>query len=418
MNTRRLSCSLSARSARNISRSEAKTNSDVLVLGTAFFFCLTYMLLGLTDGLLVSQGVSASNILVRLKYPCMLATIGCGLLHMVLTKSTSIFCREFVQVFGVGVVFTFISAIEIIYTSRIGASTVDNLLKLMLPVLMAYCVLNTLSFELLQRSMFVVLLSSVAGYICELSFGDVTFADIMQSDFNTSSSPLESSIFAGMSITLCFYYCYYRSNKLLTVIGFIYAIATFKRAAIVFAVVALVLPLFVNVNKKIGKRFIWILALVTLIATGIYYLMLLPANAAMFERLFNQKQSDFTMGRSAFLDTLLRRDFIPFGFGSSGDIIGRSMEMDLIEIAIELTPLALILFVLAYWNICRRNLYCVIVMVYEFSNFITSHSLNSNYKWGICFIMIGMITYMPRSNSEDIGWFAAQMKGMSRFIRS
>lgn len=421
MNTGRGPRSVRVRPTRTASLGSMMEHSDITVIGTIFFFCLTYVLLGLTDGLLVSQGASSSSILVRLKYPCMLATIACGLLHMVLTRSASIFRREFVQLFGVGAVFAFISAIEVIHTNSIGSTTTDDLLKLVLPVLMAYAVLNTLSFEQIQGCMVVVLLSSIVGYICELVVGGITLADLTQSSTGAAStatsSPLESSIFAGISITLCFYYCYYRSNKLLTILSVVYAIATFKRVAMAFAIVALILPLLINVNKKVNKLWVWLLAALTLVLTGAYYLLLQPSRASLFETIFGQSQMDFTTGRSAFLTKLLRNGFTPFGFGSSTDVIGRPLEMDLIQIALELTPIALVVFVLAYWNICRENLYCIIIMIYEYSNFITSHSLNSNYKWGICFILIGMITYMPRDNSGDMGWFAAQMRQLARRVR-
>lgn len=391
-------------------------SSDIFTVGTMFFFCLTYILLGLTDGILVSQGVLASNVLVRLKYPCMLATIAFGVMHIVLTKHVSVFYREFSMLLSVGVVFSFISAIEVIYTDSIGTSTIDDLMKLVLPALMAYCVLNTLSFEQLQKCMVVVLFSSVVGYLCELSFGDISLMDIWQSDFSSSSSPLESSIFAGMSITLCFYYCYYRSDKFLVVLSVLYAIATFKRLAIIFAVIMLFLPLLVNVNRRIHGYWIWLFELVTLILTFIYYIIIQPSQSALFERIFKQNQMDFTMGRSAFLTKLSRNDFMPFGYGSSADVIGRTLEMDLIQIAVELSPIALLIFVHVYWNICGRNLYCILIMTYEYINFLTSHSLNSGYKWGISFILIGMINYMPRNNSADMGWFAMQVKQLGRRI--
>ena len=388
-----------------MSISSIMRHSDITVLGTTFFFCLTYVLLGLTDGLLVSQGVPSSNILIRLKYPCMLATIACAALHMVLSESTFIFRKEFVQLLSVGIVFFLISSVEIILTDSIGTSTVDDLIKLILPAVMAYCVLNTLNFEQLQRCMTVVFLSSITGYVCELSFSDISVEDILQSSFSSSSSSLESSIFAGISITLCFYYCYYRSNKMLTVLAVAYAIATFKRMAIIFAIVAFVAPMIVDVNKKISRYFVYFLSMTTLVVTGVYYWLLLPSSELLFKGLFGQSQMDLSMGRSAFLAKLMRNGFVPFGYGSSADVIGRTIEMDLIQIVIELTPLALLVFVCVYWNICCRNMYCIIVMLYEFSNFITSHSLNSNYKWGICFILIGMISYMPRNNSDEIDGF-------------
>lgn len=176
-------------------------------------------------------------------------------------------------------------------------------------------------------------------------------------DYGTSSSPTESSIFAGMSIILCAFYCYYRNNMVLTCLSTIYAIATFKRLAIVFAIAFFVIPIFFDPNKKVPSYVRQMMKFVFLCGTGIYYLLLLPQSSRIFEELFHQSQDQYTMGRSSFLRTLLSANYQPYGYGSSTIVIGRSLEMDYLQIAIELTPIALFIFINIYWNILGNNLY-------------------------------------------------------------
>lgn len=372
------------------------SDCDVLNGLTVVFFCLTYIFLGLTDGLLVARGVDAGNILVRLKYYLMILTVACSLLYAVVHKRFNIFWKETKQLLIIVIVFALISGFEIITVGAYTSDVLDSLIKLALPVLLAYGVLNTLTYRQLQISMVIVLGFSIAGYVCELLFGGFSSASLSEMDYATSSSPTESSIFAGISIILCAFYCYCRNNTVLTVLSTIYAIATFKRLAIIFAIAFFVIPIFVDPNKKVPSYIRQIMKMVFLCGTGIYYLLLLPQSGRIFEELFHQSQDQYTMGRSSFLRTLLSTNYQSYGYGSSAIVIGRSLEMDYLQIAIELTPIALFIFINGYWSILGNNLYLTIFMLFQSFNFLTSHSLNSNYAWGIAFIFIGMVIYMPQ----------------------
>lgn len=389
------------------------SDCDVLNGLTVVFFCLTYIFLGLTDGLLVARGVDAGNILVRLKYYLMILTVACSLLHAVVHKRFNIFWKETKQLLIIVIVFALISGFEIITVGAYTSDVLDSLIKLALPVLLAYGVLNTLTYRQLQISMVIVLGFSIAGYVCELLFGGFSSASLSEMDYATSSSPTESSIFAGISIILCAFYCYYRNNTVLTVLSTIYAIATFKRLAIIFAIAFFVIPIFVDPNKKVPSYIRQIMKMVFLCGTGIYYLLLLPQSGRIFEELFHQSQDQYTMGRSSFLRTLLSTNYQSYGYGSSAIVIGRSLEMDYLQIAIELTPIALFIFINGYWNILGNNLYLIIFMLFQSFNFLTSHSLNSNYAWGIAFIFIGMVIYMPQYQMNH-GCKTAKLEKMVR----
>ena len=123
------------------------SDCDVLNGLTVVFFCLTYIFLGLTDGLLVARGVDAGNILVRLKYYLMILTVACSLLHVVVYKRSNIFWKETKQLSIVVIVFALISGFEIITVGAYTSDVLDSLIKLALPVLLAYGVLNTLTYK-------------------------------------------------------------------------------------------------------------------------------------------------------------------------------------------------------------------------------------------------------------------------------
>ncbi|QOL32677.1 hypothetical protein [Bifidobacterium eulemuris] len=330
----------------------------------------------------------------------MLTTIGFSIIHMFFYRHHNYFWKETKQIILLIIGITFVSCLQILQTGQFTSLTVDNLLKILLPAIMAYGVLNTLSFKELQNCMVIIFISSVIGYLCELGFKHVSIDMIVNADYANSSSPFESSYFAGMSITLCFFYCYYRKNRLLTILSVLYVIATFKRLAIIFAILFFILPFFLNLDKKLPTWNRQVLKLFFLLVTYIYYWLLLPQTEEIFFNIFHDTQQHFTMGRNVFLDTLINSDYRAFGYGSTDIVLGFSLEMDLIQIALEMGPIILFLFINSFWNLTADNIYITFIILFEFANFLTSHSLNSNYKWGLTFIVIGMIVYMSKERDN------------------
>lgn len=220
-------------------------------------------------------------------------------------------------------------------------------------------------------------------------------------DFKSSYSPFESSFAAGASVAFCVFFTYYRKNRVITIFSLIFAILTFKRLAVLFAIFMFIVPYFIDVNKKVDNKYKNFIKVVFIILTVLYYQMLLPQNSNIFQSIFKESQDKFTMGRSSFLRDLLAKEYVCSGLGSTSEIIGKGLEMDLIRILLETSGLGLIIFIFGYWECAGKNIYTYLYMLFQFLNLLTSHSLGNPFNWILSLITIFCITYKKQENFKN-----------------
>lgn len=365
---------------------------SITTIISVFLFVLIFAIRSFTDAIYVSKGID-SNIWINSKYIVLIIAIIWGIFLLKNKKDKYVFSKEFASVGIVITIFILITLILIIYSNNFYKGTMEEFIKLILPIIYVFIVLNTFNFKEIYVSMSITLILSLIGYIIEIGTSNFSLANILTMNFFSSYSPFESSMSCGTAIALCVFFMYYDKNKILKYLSLLFVIFTFKRLSVLFAVLLLVLPKFVNINKSLKKRYFTIAKVFFVVATILYYVFLSPSSSAIFEKILGSSQDEFTMGRSAFLRSLENSDFISSGFGSTTQAIGRGLEMDLIKIYLELGILGLIVFVWGYWNCAGSNLYTFIYMAFQFLNMLTSHSLTSSFNWILAFLIIGTITY-------------------------
>lgn len=365
-------------------------DADVFEMLTIAFFVLTFVLKAVTDGIFVTRGIK--GIVTDSKYLTMGGVIFFGLCHMVRYRRSGVFWREFRQLLLVVVCFVVATGALVVYRGEFASWQIRDMLNLLTPMIFAYVSLNVMTFEQLFKGMQIALVSSIIGYVIQLVLRGVTFQDILLSDFAASESPLESNDFAAIAIMLCFFFCYYRRNRWMTAIATIYAIATFKRMAIIFAVIAFLVPLVVDRDRRLPGWAAWAAKIVFFSAAMFYCYLMLPTSTALQSAL-HLDLGEMTMGRSDFLARLLDRGYRSFGFGSAEAVLGQSLEMAFVRMTLELSPLAVLLFINDYWNITRGHLYCALLMSFNFINLITADSISAMFAWAVCYIFIGMVGY-------------------------
>ena len=359
---------------------------------TYWFFILTFVLKAFTDGIFVSLGMKGA--ITDSKYLTMGGVIFFGLCYMIERRRFGIFFSELKKLLTVVVVFIVMTCVLIIYRGQFGTWQIRDVLNLLSPILVAYTVLNTLKPKQILKGLKIALISSILGYVIQLLIRGVTFADIMATSYTDSTSALESHDFAATSIMFCFFFCYYRSERLYTVLSVLFAIATFKRLAIIFAIIALVLPLLIDMNKYLPRWAGVICKIVFFAASMIYLYFMLPGSPEVM--VFGKSLTEQSMGRSGFLYNLLTQGYQTFGYGSTEATLGHSMEMYFVRLSLELSPFAVLLFINNYWDLTRGNRYCVLLMVFEFLNLITADSISAMFAWVVLYLTIGFIIYFHK----------------------
>lgn len=361
-------------------------------------FILIYFSRSITDAIFVSRGIE-SNIWINLKYFFVLAAI---LFSYPKLKRKGIFLKETYSIIFTIFMLLIISIFLQIYRGKIFVATFESCFKLLLPPIYVYCFINTTSFEDIYKCMSVTLIFAFFSYILEIGFANFTVLNFKSINFRASYSPFESHFASGTSIALCVFFSYYRQNKVLSALSFLFVLLTFKRLSVVFAFCVFILPHLCNVNKPISPKKKKYIIVFFISMTLIYYLLLLPQSSILFERLFNMPQREFTMARNTILKNLLNSGYKSSGLGTIIAITHKDLEMDLISILLETTMLGLIIFTLGYWQCAGNNFYTYLYMLFQFTNLLTSHSLSNSFNWILAFICISCISYKKKMEFRHI----------------
>ena len=307
---------------------------------------------------------------------------------------------EMYRILSVPLLFLLVSLIKIFSTNIFSHRIVNELFFMILPVIYAYGLLNTLSRKQIDDAILGTLVISFMCYIISLNLSPHDFWVALSSmDYRNSVSKLESSGFAGVSISLALYYLYYRKNKFAMILSILFVIFTFKRLAILTVLFLIFSPLFIDFNKPTRNKTYKIVSIFIFIISVMYYKLMLPENADIVIKYFGYGFDKFTMSRYWRFSLLVNDyQFINYGLGSTYDFLmskyNFALEMDICKLIIEVGYFALFFFIYQYFYIVRKNRYCIIVMIFLFLNMITSHSLTSMFTWIIVYLTIGRIQFM------------------------
>lgn len=374
-------------------------NINIIKILNYFFFISSFALFSYTNAVYVANRIE-TGFIVNLKYVTLLLGVGFCFWQIWFVRRCNfpeikslLFFREFKKVLSVILIFLFISLCFSLFNGELSNNTSVELVKLTIPIIYAFCILNTFQFKDIYNCMVFVLIFAILGYLLEIGIETFTLNNFQLISYEKSYSPFESHYSAGLAIALCTFFMYFREKPIFKYISLIFVILTFKRMSIIFAILFLILPKFLNVDRKIGKKSNFILKFLILCSVYMYYWLLQPSFSYWFEKLFNKDVDYVTMGRSSYLDSIINNGFTSFGFGSSTEFLGRSIEMDLIKILLELSIIGLIFFIYHYWDISGRHIYCTLYMLFIFCNLLTSHSLTNSFGWILIYITIGTILY-------------------------
>lgn len=365
---------------------------NIFMFINVLLFITIYAFRSFTDAIYVSKGID-SNLLVNVKYILLILAIVLLIFQMKFNKKERVFKKETLNIGFVIIGLIFISLFMFLINNKIYSSFFEMIFKLLIPIVYVYLFLNIMDFKKIYICMCFALVFSFIGYIIEIGIENFTIDNLLSINFFDSYSPFESDFSSGTSIAMCAFFMYYRKNKPFVILSLLFALLTFKRSAVLFAILLLFLPKIIDVNKSISKKWIRLAQILFIIITPIYLWLLLPEQSQIFFNIFGETQKIFTMGRSDFLNELLSRSFHSSGYGSIINILGRSLEMDLVSIYLETTITGLIIFVVGYWNCSGEKIYTVIYMLFQFINLLTSHSLANSFNWILIFIAIGTISY-------------------------
>ncbi|WEV47074.1 hypothetical protein OZX62_01915 [Bifidobacterium sp. ESL0690] len=165
-----------------------------------------------------------------------------------------------------------------------------------------------------------------------------------------------------------------------------------------FALFLMLLNVCVKLRRTIPRYIPFLTALVFPIVTYFY-------TAFVKGELFTNKISKaslykFTTGREYILSLWKNKHYLSYGYGSSYDLIGRYLEMDLVEMYMEIGIIAVLAFALCYFAIVRKSFYAYLLMTYEFLGMLTSSSIPNPLSWTLVLLTIACFASDKQSDEE------------------
>lgn len=332
-------------------------------------------------------------------YILMAATVVAGV-DLILRKNKLRYGKNMLLVIPLGVLFLLLSMQraseaphEILFRTYVQISLV------VLPALYALFLINLLKVSSLIKLMQLTLICTVIVYFMEPGHGILDFVNVgnwAKISVIHSNSFTESDICSEAFFNLFVFFNFYKNAKgkeidsqsarLCYRISLIFTILCFKRLAMLFVICIVVLDKVIDWKGQISKYLVLLLSILFTAAT-VLYTEFMKGNLFPGFDVYN-----FTTGRNYILSLWERIDYISYGYGSSMVLIGRYLEMDLVQIYMELNILALFAFAFVFFKIAGTNVYSVMTMTYAFLNMLTASSLPGSLSWVIAFITIASVS--------------------------
>lgn len=355
-------------------------------------FVLCYLMV------LLIWGMGSSFSQIRY-YILMFATVVAGL-SLIRRRKTIIYGKNLLLVIPLGLLFLAISLQRANEAQHVLLfRTYVQISLIVLPALYAMFLLNLLKIESLMKLMEITLICTVIAYFIEPGHRIIDFINIknwMGVSIIHSRSFTESDICSETFFNLFLFFNFYRNasgkgvdsryTKVFYNISLIFTFLCFKRLAMLVAVCIIILNKMVDWRGFISKYFAPVMALLFTIAT-VLYTEFMKGNLFLGFDIYN-----FTTGRDYILSLWNRINYMSYGYGSSMVLIGRYLEMDLVQIYMELNIIAVFAFSYVYFKIAGENVYSILVMTYAFFNMLTASSLPGSLSWIVAFLTIASVS--------------------------
>lgn len=341
----------------------------------------------------------SDGLVSQVKYLVCLVGILIGAATLFYKKKNVVMTYELGKILQICFVFLVITIFFSLFARQYNNRAGTELVLMVLPIVYAFFLVNVLSAKQINACMGIILLISMCVYLFDLHMGFGEFVSALFSmNPEESYSGLESSTFAGVSIALALYYLYYRNNRFFCFLSVLFVFFTFKRLAMLVVILLIFLPKIVDCSKEVNKKTLFFAKIFIMGFSVGYFILLTPEVTSWIQNHWNFSLDDFTMGRSwRFRLVYKNPNFINTGLGSTWSFLHNywdfSMEMDIVRLMIEVTPLGVFLLINNMLDIVKKNRYCFIVMIYLIFNLITSHSLASMFSWLMFYLIIGTIIY-------------------------
>lgn len=313
------------------------------------------------------------------------------------------FCNiyELLQILSVPVV---LGIITMIYSAMNGLKIlmIWDMFYLTMPYIMVFIIVNVDQNPNREFYFDSLLIGHIILFLYQ--FADILDLEhIKKISFIHSFSPYESV--TAHIYTLLFYYYYVKNKKVRCILALFFGILSYKRLHVVFAVFVLLLGFSMR-KVKVNAYLINFVKLLFICSPLALYTILTDQFAFWFQSTFNYDFGQFTMGRFDQLREVITTDIKNYGLGSikyyfdnQGAYIDR-LHCDIMRILIETSIIGLIIFVNAYFNVAKKNIYSMLLMCFIFMIMFSSTVIDGFLGWFVVFLSIDEFNHIESSDKN------------------
>lgn len=292
---------------------------------------------------------------------------------------------------------------------KLNIRTYIQISLILFPALYVFCIINSLSLKTIIKIMQVTLILFIIAYFSESGHSIFDFLNIYNwkaIDLLNSNSFTESNICSEAFLQLFIFFYYFKNmetdekNKrilnLFSIVSFIFTILSFKRLGMLFAIILVLLSKIIDFRGKISSKFTFVFAIFFTVLT-IFYTNFMQGNIFPSVDVYT-----LTTGRNYILSLWENKNYISYGYGSSMLIIGRYLEMDLVQIYLELGSACLFIFAYTVFKNAKEKIYSYLILFYTFFNMLTASSLPYSLGWIILLMTVTCISSKKVENEEIV----------------
>ncbi len=285
---------------------------------------------------------------------------------------------------------------------------------MILPMIYAYSLVNLLSVKTITRLMEFTLLCTVIFYFYETftKKGGWIFFDIdswISISYFHSYSVFENSTYPEVFLFLFLFFNYYKNMnaskkeklllKVCQITSFVFVFLTFKRLTLLFAVLILAFGRFIDFNGHVSRRMV-LVTVFAITAFTVLYTKFMQGELVIG----NIDTYRFSMGRDYILSLWKNHNYFSYGLGTSLLIIGRYLEMDLVQLYLEMGIVAVFFLAFAFFQVSSTNIYTYILMLYEFLELLVASTFPTSFNWILLFVTVGCIA----TDKMEVEWITVK----------
>lgn len=324
---------------------------------------------------------------IHLKHYLLIISIFFGFFILRKNKENRIFKNEVYSILFVAIFLYAISLIYQIINGSFKIYSLEEVYYLIAPLIFVYIMFNigkNKNIEVYMDAFLYVGLFSF--FVTRIGRGTLTIQNIIglfnfKSLFINSVSLISESDLSVYFLILTIYYAY-KNKKMKMVISAIGTFLGYKRIAVLFLLIFLIIYKFLSKRKEVNNKILIFTCAIFIIAPFAVYYMCEDSFASWFYNKFKIDFNTFTMTRFDIINTVIDADLTNYGLGTVTDFLEKrdvagqtNMHNDILRIFMECGILGTIIFTIKYFKLSQKNYYNFFIMIFIFTELFVAHFL-------------------------------------------